>query len=55
MKILVERAKFYEYVYRNEAQKYTAEPVWYLELTDDNSERHVMLVNAETGKEIYLM
>lgn len=52
---MVERAKFYEYVYRNEAQKYTAEPVWYLELTDDNSERHVMLVNAETGKEIYLM
>ena len=51
----VTRAKFYERVYRNEAQQYTAEPIWYLELTDNNSQKYVMLVNAETGKEIYLM
>lgn len=27
----------------------------YLELNDNNSQKYVMLVNAETGKEIYLM
>lgn len=51
----VTQAKFYERVYINEAQQYTAEPIWYLELTDNNSQKYVMLVNAEIGKEIYLM
>ncbi|MDO4274802.1 MAG: hypothetical protein Q4D16_14130 [Eubacteriales bacterium] len=51
----VNRAKFYERVYINEAQQYVAEPIWYLELTSDTSNQYVMLVNAETGKEIYLM
>lgn len=52
---MVTRAKFYERVYINEAQQYMAEPIWHLELTDNNSQKYVMLVNAETGKEIYLM
>lgn len=52
---VVNRAKFYERVYINENQQYTAEPIWYLELTDNNFQKYVMLVNAETGKEIYLM
>lgn len=52
---VVDRAKFYERVYLNENQKYDVEPIWYLELTDNNSGRYVMFVNAETGKEIYLM
>ena len=51
----VTRAKFYERAYINEDQQYTAEPIWYLEINDDNSQKYVMLVNAETGKEIYLM
>lgn len=29
--------------------------IWYLEINDNNSQKYVMLVNAETGKEIYLM
>lgn len=52
---MVNRAKFYERVYINEKQQYVAEPIWYLELMDNNSQKYVMLVNAETGKEIYLM
>ena len=51
----VTRAKFYERAYINEDQQYTAEPIWYLEINDNNSQKYVMLVNAETGKEIYLM
>lgn len=51
----VTRAKFYERVYINEDQQYTAEPIWYLEVNDNISQKYVMLVNAETGKEIYLM
>lgn len=51
----VTRAKFYERAYINEDQQYTAEPIWYLEVNDNNSQKYVMLVNAETGKEIYLM
>lgn len=39
----------------DEDQQYMAEPIWYLEVNDNNSQKYVMLVNAETGKEIYLM
>lgn len=39
----------------HEDQQYMAEPIWYLEVNDNNSQKYVMLVNAETGKEIYLM
>mgnify|MGYP002556339780 CR=1 FL=1 len=46
---------FSQRAYINEDQQYTAEPIWYLEINDNNSQKYVMLVNAETGKEIYLM
>ena len=39
----------------DEDQQYMAEPIWYLEVNDNNSQKYVMLVNAEKGKEIYLM
>ena len=42
-----------ERVYIDENQKYAEEPVWYFEV-NDGSRKTVMLVNAETGKEINL-
>ncbi len=50
----VTRAKFYERVYLNEAQKYETEPVWYFEVTENGAGKSVVLINAETGKEIFL-
>ena len=49
----ITRAKLYERVYTDENQKYAEEPVWYFEV-NDGSRKTVMLVNAETGKEINL-
>lgn len=50
----VTRAKFYERVYLNEAQKYEAEPIWYFEVIENNTSKSVTLINAATGKEIFL-
>lgn len=50
----VTRAKLYERVYLNEEQKYEAEPIWYFEVVENNISKSVTLINAETGKEIYL-
>ncbi|MDD3278934.1 MAG: hypothetical protein PHG16_08635 [Lachnospiraceae bacterium] len=50
----VTRAKFYERVYLNEEQKYETEPIWYFEVVENNTSKSVTLINAETGKEIYL-
>ncbi len=50
----VTRAKFYERVCLNEAQKYETEPIWYFEVKDDHAGKSVTLINAETGKEIFL-
>lgn len=50
----VTRAKLFERVYLNEEQKYEAEPVWYFEVVENDISKSVTLVNAETGKEIYL-
>ena len=49
----ITRAKLYERVYTDENQKYAEEPIWYFEV-NDGSIKTVMLVNAETGKEINL-
>ena len=49
----ITRAKLYERIYTGEDQKYAEEPVWYFEV-NDGSRKTVMLVNAETGKEINL-
>lgn len=50
----VTRAKFYERVSLNEAQKYEAEPIWYFEVIENNTSKSVTLINAATGKEIFL-
>lgn len=50
----VTRAKLYERVYTGEDQKYAEEPIWYFEVMENGSNKTVMLVNAETGKEINL-
>ncbi|OUN25845.1 hypothetical protein [Blautia sp. An81] len=50
----VTRAKFYERVYLNEEQKYEADPIWYFEVVENNTSKSVTLINAETGKEIFL-
>lgn len=50
----VVRAKFYERVFLNEAQKYETEPVWYFEVIENGTGKSVVLINAETGKEIFL-
>ncbi len=50
----VTRAKFYERVYLDEGQKYKADPIWYFEVVENNTSKSVTLINAETGKEIFL-
>ena len=50
----VTRAKFYERVYLDEKQKYKADPIWYFEVVENNISKSVTLINAETGKEIFL-
>lgn len=50
----VTRAKFYERVYLDEGQKYKADPIWYFEVVENNISKSVTLINAETGKEIFL-
>lgn len=54
IKYVVERAKLFQMVRRNEAQELIAEPVWRFEIDGNISKKLVTLVNAETGKEIYL-
>lgn len=51
---VVTRAKLYERVYHDEKQNYAAEPIWYFEIIENGNGRSVTLVNAVTGKEIYL-
>lgn len=50
----VTRAKLYERVFLNEAQKYETEPVWYFEVMENDVGKSVVLINAETGKEVFL-
>ena len=50
----ITRAKLYERVYTGENQKYAEEPIWYFEVVENGNNKTVMLVNAETGKEINL-
>jgi len=52
----VTRAKLYERVYYDEKQNYAVEPTWYFEIIENGNESRtsVTLVNAVTGKEIYL-
>ena len=50
----VTRAKFYERVYLDEGQKYKVDPIWYFEVVENNISKSVTLINAETGKEIFL-
>ncbi len=50
----VTRAKFYERVYLDQAQKYETEPIWYFEVMENDTGKSVVLINAETGKEIVL-
>ena len=50
----ITRAKLYKRVYTAEDQKYAEEPIWYFEVVENGNDKTVMLVNAETGKEINL-
>lgn len=50
----ITRAKLCERVYTGEDQKYAEEPIWYFEIVENDNNKTVMLVNAETGKEINL-
>lgn len=50
----VTRAKLAVRVYFDESQVYQAEPVWYFEVYDNNSNLEIVLFNAVTGEEIYL-
>lgn len=51
---VVERAKLYERVSRNEKQEYVTEPIWYFEIADNKGNKSVTLVSAVTAKEIFL-
>lgn len=50
----ITRAKLYERVYTGKDQEYEEEPIWYFEVIENDNNETVMLVNAETGKEINL-
>lgn len=50
----ITQMKFFLRVGRNTAQKLEAEPVWRFTVKEDTGKTQVTLVNAETGKEIYL-
>lgn len=52
---VVNRAKLFQMIRRDEKQKYVAEPVWYFEVVENESSKSVALVNAVTGKEIFLV
>lgn len=51
---LVNRSKLYVRVYLDENQDYKTSLIWYFEVQDDSGKKEVMLVDAVSGKEIYL-
>lgn len=51
---LVNRAKLYVRVLLDEKQDYKTSIIWYFEVQSDNGKKEVMLVDAVSGKEIYL-
>lgn len=53
-KYVVERAKLFQMIRRNEKQELIAEPIWRFEIDGNINKKLVTIVNAETGKEIYL-
>lgn len=50
----VYRAKLALRIYRDTDGQYAAEPVWYFEARNSDGKETVILVNALTGKEIYM-
>jgi len=50
----VTRAKLFNMIRRNQNQEYISEPVWYFESLKDGEKPSVVIVNATTGKEIFL-
>lgn len=51
---VVNRAKLFEMVRMNQKQEYEVLPVWYFEVAENGESKSVTLVDAVTGKEIYL-
>lgn len=51
---IVKRAKLYEMICMDQKQNYMVKPVWYFETLKNNTEKEIILVDAETGKEIFL-
>lgn len=50
----VTKAKLFRMVRLNEKQEYVAEPVWYFEVMENDTKQSITLINAVTGKEIFL-
>lgn len=50
----VKRAKLYEMICMDQKQNYIAKPVWYFEMIENNTKKEMILVDAETGKEVFL-
>ena len=51
---VVERAKLFQMVRMDDNQELMSEPIWYFEVVEDGNSRSITLVNAVTGKEIFL-
>ena len=50
----VDRAKLFQMVRLDENQELISEPIWYFEVVEDGNSKSITLVNAVTGKEIFL-
>lgn len=50
----ITKAKLFRMVRFNERQEYVAEPVWYFEVMENDTKQSITLINAVTGKEIFL-
>lgn len=53
-KYTVNRAKLYEMVRTNQEQEEEVLPVWYFEVAENDTTKSVALVDAQTGREIYI-
>ncbi len=51
---VIDRAKLFQMVHKDEKQEYAVEPVWYFEVVEDGTSRSVTLINAVNGKETLL-
>lgn len=50
----VNAAKLFQMVRHNQKQEYETVPIWYFEISKDTGEKVFTIINAESGKEIYI-